>query len=100
MFCIEDTICAGRLINEIKSIRQDVELTDAAQASMVLSETIGTDIYRMLSECEHGRLLIKNGFEEDISYCSVLNNINLVASFKTGMIKKFLIPDAEQNIEN
>lgn len=100
MFCIEDSVCAGRLIDEIKVFRQDLELTDAAKACVVMSETLGSDIYKMLSESEHGKVLIKNGFEEDISYCSVLNNLNVVGSFKTGVIKKIKTASSEQNIEN
>lgn len=93
MFCIEDSVCAGKLIHEIRNIKDDLTITDAARASLVLSETLGLDVYKMLSECEHGQLLIKNGFEEDIKFCAELNSNNIVASFKTGVVKKTVLPD-------
>ncbi len=91
MFCLEDTICAGYLIKEITSYKSDIQITDAARASVVLADTIGSDIYTMLTECEHGKLLTKNGYEADLSYCSVLNSTDVIGKFNTGVIKKIII---------
>ncbi|MFC2085553.1 2-phosphosulfolactate phosphatase, partial [Bacteroidota bacterium] len=44
MFCIEDTVCAGRLVKEICNFKKDTILTDAAKASLILSKEFGPDI--------------------------------------------------------
>jgi len=41
----------------------------------------------MLMETEHGKLLIENGFEDDIKFCSKINNINSIPAFNGNVIK-------------
>lgn len=89
LFCIEDTVCAGKLISEIQKINTDTEISDAAKASLVLSKEFGGDIPEMLKNCEHGKLLEENGFGIDIEICGNLNNINIVPVFDNGSIKSF-----------
>lgn len=89
MFCIEDTICAGALIQTMKSLNKDIEITDAGWASLVLNDQFGSEIAKMLSESEHGKILIGNGFEEDISYCAERDNMPIVPFYKGGEIKLF-----------
>lgn len=95
MFCIEDTACAGRLITEIKNLKDDIEITDAAKASVVLSTEFGADTLDMLQTCEHGRRLTDNGFEKDLEFCSEMNNIDIVPVFTDGLIKVFQKDDIE-----
>jgi phosphosulfolactate phosphohydrolase-like enzyme len=38
-------------------------------------------------ETEHGKLLVENGFEDDIKFCSKVNNINAIPSFNGNVIK-------------
>jgi 2-phosphosulfolactate phosphatase len=87
MFCMEDTVCAGRLIEEIQNLGESVEITDAGKASLELFKVFGQDINRMLNETEHGKILIENGFQEDIDFCSSVNNIDLVPFYNAGTIK-------------
>ena len=89
MFCIEDTICAGALIQTMKSIKEDIEITDAGWASLVLNDQFGSDIAKMLRESEHGKILIENGFEEDLAFCSERDNMPIIPFYKGGEIKLF-----------
>lgn len=89
MFCIEDTICAGALIQTMKSLKEDIEISDAGWASLVLNDQFGSDIAKMLRESEHGKVLIENGFEEDISYCAQRDNMPIIPFYKGGEIKLF-----------
>lgn len=90
MFCIEDTVCAGKLIEELKSLTGEIRLSDSAKACVTLADASNDSIYNMLKECEHGKLLIENGFEDDLEYVAELNNINSVPCFDSGVVK--LIP--------
>lgn len=89
MFCIEDTVCAGKLISEIQKINTGIEVTDAAKASLVLSKEFGGDITEMLKDCEHGKLLTENDFGRDLEICGKLNSRNVVPFFDNGSIKSF-----------
>ena len=86
-FSLEDTVCAGKLISEILKNKKDLELSDSAKASIALNKSFGKNLLKMLSETEHGRLLLDNGFEEDIKFCSKLNTIDAVPCFSGNVVK-------------
>lgn len=87
LFCIEDVVCAGKLTSELVKMKEDILLTDAAKASVALGKTFGKSIPKMLAECEHGQLLISNGFADDIKICSKLNITDIIPAFQTNIIK-------------
>lgn len=86
-FSIEDTVCAGRLIAEVLNCKENVNLSDSAKASLLLNKSAGRSILKLLTESEHGKLLIDNGFEKDIKYCSKLNTSLSVPYFSGNVIK-------------
>ena len=90
-FSMEDTICAGKLISEIEKIKTDLSLSDSAKASVALSKSFGRSIYKMLSETEHGKQLLENGFDDDIKFCSKLNISEIVPYFIGNVLK--LLPE-------
>ncbi|MHB8337018.1 MAG: 2-phosphosulfolactate phosphatase [Ignavibacteriaceae bacterium] len=90
-FSMEDTICAGKLISEIEKIKTDLSLSDSAKASVALSKSFGRSIYKMLSETEHGKQLLENGFGDDIKFCSKLNISEIVPYFIGNVLK--LLPE-------
>ncbi len=90
IFCLEDTICAGALVKQMIKLKSDIELTDAANASLVLNEKYGSNIKMMMQNCEHGKLLVENGFAEDIDFCSTVDNIPIIPYFTGGEIKLFV----------
>jgi 2-phosphosulfolactate phosphatase len=100
MFCIEDTICAGKLISEIEKINTDLELSDSAKASVQLSKSFGRSISKMLKECEHGKLLIENGYEKDLEHCAKLNNIEIIPYYNSGVIKMLNSEEGSGNSTN
>ncbi len=97
-FSMEDTICAGKLISEIEKTKTDLSLSDSAKASVALSKSFGRSIYKMLSETEHGKLLLENGFNDDIKFCSKLNNSEVVPYFTGNVLK--LLPENGLSLTN
>ncbi len=73
-FSLEDSVCAGMLISELidREIKR-VELTDASMSAMTLFKSFGKNIFKMLSETDHGKLLIENGFKDDLKACAELD---------------------------
>ncbi len=89
MFCIEDTVCAGRFISEIMKRVDEVSLSDGANASVVLNKHFGKSPKKMLKQTDYGKLLIENGFEEDLNIASQIDSSDIVPLFSQGVIKPY-----------
>ncbi len=81
LFSMEDSVCAGRLVEELGSIKDNVELSDSAKCAVALNQSFGKSILKMLKETEHGKLLVSRGFEDDLKVCSKLSVTNTVPFF-------------------
>lgn len=90
---LEDIVCAGKLISEIQKSKEGIELSDSSKASISLDKSFGKDIHKMLRETEHGQILIENGFEKDIEYCSNLDLLEVIPIFSNNALK--LLPSVK-----
>lgn len=97
VFSLEDTVCAGKLISEILKNKEDVELSDSARAGLSLSKTFGKSLPKMLKETEHGKILLENGFEEDLKYCAKLNTSSIIPYFTGSTLKLHVLEESIQN---
>jgi 2-phosphosulfolactate phosphatase len=86
-YSMEDSVCAGRLISEVQKLKEDVDLSDSAKSSLALNKTFGKNILKMLKESEHGKILLENGFEEDLKFCSMLNSSQIIPYFSANVLK-------------
>lgn len=86
-FSFEDSVCAGNLIKIIMNRKDDLLITDTARASVSLNDTFGMDPLEMLKETEHGKLLLQNGFEEDLKYASGIDTSNVIPYLATNVLK-------------
>ncbi|MEJ2614096.1 MAG: 2-phosphosulfolactate phosphatase [Ignavibacteriaceae bacterium] len=84
---LEDIVCAGKLVSEIQKNKEEIELSDSSKASISLNKTFGKNIHKMLKDTEHGQILIKNGFEKDIEYCSKLDLLEAVPVFTNNALR-------------
>ncbi len=89
LFSLEDSVCAGKLIEEIKKKKKNVEVSDSSAAAFALYERFGNDILEMLKNTEHGKKLLENDFEKDLEFCSKLN-INSVLPYFDGIKLRLL----------
>jgi 2-phosphosulfolactate phosphatase len=90
-FNMEDAVCAGRLIAQMQllcSEEEELKLDDLARACLVLNKTFGKNLKKMLKETEHGRLLIENGFLDDLAVCAEVGTTDLIPQYASGVIKK------------
>ncbi len=90
-FSMEDSVCAGKLISEMEKLAEGIALTDSSRASVAMSKTFGKNILKMFKESEHGRILLENGFENDLKYCSKINISGAIPYFSENVLK--LLPD-------
>ena len=87
-FSIEDSICAGMLISKIKKVKEDSYLNDSGVAVLTLYEKYGSNLIKMLRESDHGKILIENGFEADLEYCSIIDMLDVIPVYTNGVLKK------------
>lgn len=96
-FCMEDTVCAGKLTRNIEKLHGSLEITDAAIASLQLNKAFGKNLTEMLLKCDHGQKLIENGFENDVKRCAELSVTDTCPEFFSGVIK---LRDINMKAEN
>ena len=87
-FSIEDSICAGMLISKISKVKSDSYLNDSGKAVLTLYEKYGSNLNKMMRESDHGKILLENGFEADLEYCSSIDMLDIVPVYKNGVLKK------------
>ena len=86
-FSLEDSVCAGRLVSLVQASKKNLQLSDSAIACITLDEVFGKNILKMLKESEHGKLLIENGFEEDLKVCAELDSTKVIPFFTENVLK-------------
>lgn len=86
-FSLEDTVCAGMLINSLRDIYSDTcQEVDANLTAQVLYKKFGNNILEMLRKSQHGRYLESIGLRKDLEFCSQLDIFNIVPVFRDGLI--------------
>ncbi len=78
MFSLEDTVCAGLIINTLSGKVKETEFSDSARASVILYEKFSDDIAGMLKNSEHGKELLEAGFEQDLDFIARINSYSIV----------------------
>lgn len=99
-FSLEDSVCAGRLINEMEELSDNLEVSDSGRASLVLNKTFGKNLLKLLKGSEHGKLLIENGFASDIKVCAQYGTVDLIPYYISGTIKKLETENSSKIIIN
>lgn len=94
-FSIEDSICAGKLVSLILEMVPEIDMNDSVKAVIALYDRYGKDIGNMMIESEHGKILMDNGFEKDIEYCSQVDIVTTIPYYTNGVLKllKNINPD-------
>ncbi len=85
---LEDTVCAGMLISKLQKHYDNIDINDSAKVSLVLYEKYSDDIPAVLQASDHGEILIKNGFEKDLEYCSKIDMFDTIPYYSNGVLKK------------
>jgi 2-phosphosulfolactate phosphatase len=86
-FSLEDSVCAGMLTSELIAGNKSFELTDASTSALTLFKSFGKNIFKLLSETDHGHLLINNGFEDDLKACAELDSTDVIPFYAGNVLK-------------
>jgi 2-phosphosulfolactate phosphatase len=95
-FCLEDVICAGRILTCLEGeLNETLTLDDGAIAAMALEKAFGKNILRMLKGCSHGKFLTDIGFADDLRLCAQVDALPILPVLSGSVIR--LRPAVGQN---
>ena len=84
---LEDVLCAGALVENLISVTENADLTDAAKLALDEYITHGKDLERVLSTiASHGKTLMRKGFVKDVVLCAKINMFSVVPAYIKGKI--------------
>ncbi|MBM4339038.1 MAG: 2-phosphosulfolactate phosphatase [Deltaproteobacteria bacterium] len=87
-FSLEDTVCGGMLIDRmIKTEGDAIALTDAAYSAHILYQRFEANLIGAFYASIHGKDLVAKGFEADLVYCAQVDIIDIVPTFRDGVIR-------------
>jgi 2-phosphosulfolactate phosphatase len=94
-FSLEDAGCAGRFVFNATKKSVDVELNDAAHASVLIDRKYGDRVLQLFEASEHGRALREAGFEDDLTACAAVDSYPVIPIYQDRQITK-LGPERER----
>ncbi len=87
-FSLEDTVCAGMLIDLIlKNGGKPIPLTDASYGALFLYQRFEGNLMGAFHLSSHGKDLFELGGGEDLIFCAQTNITEVVPIFKDGVIR-------------
>ena len=87
-FSLEDTICGGMLIELItREKKKSISLTDASYCAQILYQRFQNKLLEAFHLSDHGKGLIRQGFEDDLVYCAQIDITDIIPEFKGGVIR-------------
>lgn len=88
MFCLEDSIFAGALIEKLtESQKFDIQC-DSALASLDLWKTAKPDLFGYIQKAAHRKRLKMLGVDDVLEYCFTLDTVDTVPVLKDGRIEE------------
>jgi 2-phosphosulfolactate phosphatase len=87
-FSLEDTVCAGMLIQRVMEGRnEDAELSDGAVAARVIYRALGKVPLKLLRSTEHGKYLQEIGLGEDLPVCAAVDRTPVVPVLEENVLR-------------
>jgi 2-phosphosulfolactate phosphatase len=88
-FSIEDTICAGKLIDQLRSsLGLFLNLNDAASLSHLLYDNNRNSLREVIAQGEHGRFLASIGLGGDVDICARVDSMPVLPVLREGRLVK------------
>lgn len=84
-FSMDDAMCAAMIINRIME-RKKADLSDMALTLQMAFHNGSHNLRKLLNDCYHLNLLVRNGFEEDVDYCLQVDLFSTVPEMYDGKI--------------
>jgi 2-phosphosulfolactate phosphatase len=86
IFSLEDTVCAGAVVEQVVSHGAPPELGDGARACLALWQRFGADLSSLLRGSGWGRHIVAIGLGDDLDICARLDVTDVVPVMIEGRI--------------
>lgn len=87
-FCIEDAVCAGKIISAFERAADGTVLhDDSSLACTSLEKTFGKNVLKLLRQSTHGKFLTELGFGNDLDACAAVDSIPVLPLLSGNVIR-------------
>ncbi|MCU4176330.1 2-phosphosulfolactate phosphatase [Carboxylicivirga sp. N1Y90] len=86
-FTIEDALCAGKIIEGLKAISNNIDLSDAALMLHQMASVSHQELISIASGGYHYNVLKEKGYEADLDYCFQIDQVPILAIWEGDSIK-------------
>lgn len=83
---LEDTLCAGLLVDRVAGPEAASRLGDSAQIAFALYRGTQDQLDRVLQSADHTQRLVRLGFADDVAYCARVDAVPVVPVFRDNRI--------------
>ena len=77
-FSLEDTLCAGALVESLEQSGKFNHICDASEAALTLWQSSKNDLQKEVGKANHYKRLVKLGQLDDLQHCFLLNTSKAV----------------------
>jgi len=85
-FCMEDLYGAGYFVDCLLNITDHWQLTDSAKAARIFYRSNAQQAQRILKDSRVGKMLMRNGFEEEIDFIANCGMVDGVPWLRDGKL--------------
>lgn len=85
LFSLEDTLCAGLLIQLLKA-EEEAEMTDSARGALLMYTEAKDKLIETAIDSRNGKRLYHLNRMDDIKYCFRIDSLHLVPQYRDGKI--------------
>ncbi|TAJ11448.1 2-phosphosulfolactate phosphatase [Marinilabiliaceae bacterium JC017] len=87
-YSLDDALCAGYIIDGLRCIQKDMELSDFALATATLYHDNKNNLNALTALGKHYCTLISKGYENDLNYCFSTGVTEILPHWQEGRIVK------------
>ena len=86
---LEDTVCAGLLLDRVWDGGRPDSVSDAAHTALTQYQHHRDDVTEMLRHCNHAQRLIEMGCEDDVDYCLRLDQLSVLPYYRDNRLIRY-----------
>jgi 2-phosphosulfolactate phosphatase len=86
---LEDTLCAGLLLERLWDREEPEVVTDSAHTAFTLYETDRDDLRSALDGANHAERLVEQGFGDDLDYCFQVDTLSVLPYYAENRLRRY-----------
>jgi 2-phosphosulfolactate phosphatase len=86
---LEDTLCAGLLLERLWNQEEPDVVTDSAHTAFTLYQTDRDDLRAALDGANHAERLVQQGFADDLDYCFRVDELPVLPYYTDNRLRRY-----------